>query len=146
MMKGAPTVTTTAGTPPSDPDEITQHLSSLKKSLEVAGATQHMQALKAVLNPMSYASSEPPQQMTVPSQQKIDAPVQNFVAQAAPVQQPVPAAVATGAQSVDPVTQHVMAIKSSAPMSPSRPIAQASVAPAPEIQAAPVAAKKVTPD
>eukprot|EP00746_Dinoflagellata_sp_MGD_P166215 gnl/MRDRNA2_/MRDRNA2_95951_c0_seq1.p1 gnl/MRDRNA2_/MRDRNA2_95951_c0~~gnl/MRDRNA2_/MRDRNA2_95951_c0_seq1.p1 ORF type:complete len:821 (+),score=251.13 gnl/MRDRNA2_/MRDRNA2_95951_c0_seq1:121-2583(+) len=161
MLKGAPVVTTTTTVAPApNADDITEHLSNLKKSLEVAGATQHMQALKNALSsstvhfvaqaaPVQNPAQSvhvPPTPQVLPAQPPAQvAPVQT-PAQASTVQPQTPVAVVQpAAQSVDPVTQHLMAIKNLAPASPQLPVTQATAAPAPRVEAAPVAAKKVTP-
>jgi len=144
MLKGAtPAITTTVAPPAADPDAITQHLSSLKKSLEVAGASQHMQALKNALSPVAYVSAQPPQQIPVPAQQAVAAPV-HLVAPAVPVQQPAPAAIVVAPQSlsVDPVTQHLMAFKNLVPAAAQQQVQQAPVVETPNVQAIPVAAKR----
>jgi len=158
MTTATTTVPPPAPPPPlSGPDQVTEHLSSLKKALEVAGATQHMQALKSALT----FNGKPAQQVPVdipPGAQL--APVQSFVAPAAPVVAPeapvvaptapvqqavAPAAVVIAAQppSEDLVTQHLVAIKNLAPAPTNQQVIQAPAAPAPTVQAAPVAAKKV---
>lgn len=153
MLKGVPVVTTTTVAPAPNPDDITQHLSNLKKSLEVAGATQHMQALKDALGANTMHLVAQPAPAVVPTQPTVQAlpaqpPAQVAAvqppAQAATVQPPAPVVVPPAPQSLDPVTQHLMAIKNLAPATPQLPATHATVASAPH--AVPVAAKKVTPD
>jgi chromosome segregation ATPase len=162
MLKGAPVTTTTVAPPPPppaalpNPDDITEHLSSLKKSLEVAGATQHMQALKNALSSSNVHLAAQAAPVQTPGQSvPVQVPTQSVPpvqppSQAAPVQpatQPVPvqpAAVAVP-EPLDPVTQHLMAIKNLGPAPPHQPVAQATAVSAPQVPAAPVAAKKITP-
>lgn len=143
--------TTTTTTTPFAPDKITAHLSGLKDALEVASASQHMQALKDAL--VFHAQGGPAQQgvaAQVPVQQTVVVPnavalhSQPAVAQAqAPVLQsavvpPTPAVEA--AQPEDAVTQHLMALKNSFRQPASSPNPIQPPAPqvmAPQVQVAP---------
>jgi chromosome segregation ATPase len=148
-------MTTTTATTTINPDQVTAHLSGLKKALEVAGATQHMQALKDALQFHVQQAAAPVQQTaTVPNAfgqpAAAQVPIQQTgavpnavilhgqpAAAQAPLQQAVavpPGAVVAAAQPEpeDSVTQHLMALKNSF-----RQPASAQNAEVPHVQVAP---------
>jgi hypothetical protein len=142
-VRSAMISTTATPTAKTDPDAVTEHLSGLKKALEVAGATTHMQALKdalllhgqpaAVQAPIQQPVAQAPVPQAVAQQVAAIPGVQNFVASAAPVQQAVAPAAVVAAEPPDSVTQHLMALKNSfnqpapAQQAPAAPVAPAQV-------------------